>query len=132
MSANSFLAVIMLDLILLKLRDFIVITSVCLSLSSSEFCQFSTLLCCTLCVVYLPCFSTLLHTPPKWFTLQQLLQFFPHSRNCLGWCNIPQHLHFLMFCLGECILCFSILVIFCSVLCFFILSKYLLSPGNLT
>ena len=79
----------MLDLILLNLKNFIFTASVCLSISSSEFYEYSSSLCCTLCiglpfcVVGLHAFGLLLHTLLKWLSLLQLPQIFSYAINCL-------------------------------------------------
>ena len=88
--------VIMLHLELLKLKAYTVTTSLCLSISSFEFCQFSSLLCAmlytrlTICVACMPgfgAFSAFLHMLLKWLTLLQLPHL-PYARHCLHWCNI--------------------------------------------
>ena len=72
-SASALSVCYWLDLVLFKFRDIIFTISTCLSLSSSEFCQLSSLVCCILCINLLLCTSGMLdllvflHTFLKWF-----------------------------------------------------------------
>ena len=86
-----FYFVIINDLMLLKLNDFIVILPMYLSLSLSHLYHFSSSSCCTSCIGFffsIVCFPSLMllwHTLLKWFSLFHLLHIFLYARHYLGW-----------------------------------------------
>ena len=116
--------VIITERMLLKLNNFIVTISVCLSFLLYAFCQFSSSSCniscssfffCTICYTFL---TILQHSPLKSFGLPQPLHVLLYARHCLSSCANPQYLHHYISLLGVSVtlLCIA-LVLFCILFC---------------